>query len=157
MLVQANDCGAPAEGEDKQYEGCSADVACAAAVDCAFEDWGPWHPAECSAPCNGARKRARLYTSTKNGGRACSGPVSESVRCNPGPGEYPPASCNKSVVPSDYVQQKFASIGTIAQTNTDSMVFGFCAIGAAIISAVAIAGVVVRRVRQGPALITPLV
>lgn len=103
--VEPNECGRAAPGMAQEFRECSAAEACGDEVhDCAFGDWGPWAPKECSAPCNGARNRTRHIAKPSDAlGRPCSGPIVEVVRCNPGPGEAPPWGC-KSGAPVDCVQ-----------------------------------------------------
>ncbi|CAE8699096.1 unnamed protein product [Polarella glacialis] len=88
-VVKANHCGRPALGSDLEFEPCNAEGLCEhelGAQDCVFGEWENW--GVCSSTCNGAKRRSRaIRTYSLYGGAECAGPVSESQRCNPSPGE----------------------------------------------------------------------
>merc|ERR1712150_440980 len=107
--VVASECGKPVEGDHQEYIGCSANIACGSGnpnkQDCVFAAWGSWDPQACNAPCNGARQRARTIVQYgAHGGEPCAGALSETRRCNPGPGEESPIGC-ESGAPVDCVQE----------------------------------------------------
>jgi len=104
--VQANHCGEPAPGDSSDYEACNAPNVCESMLgkqDCEFGQWQQWE--DCSATCNGVRKRLRaIATYSAYGGAPCEGSVGESQRCNPGPtDDSPPFGCD-SGAPVDCVQ-----------------------------------------------------
>lgn len=105
VAVRPNKCGRAAQGNAEEFRLCDSTEDCDdESHDCVFEDWGPWTPRECSAPCNGARNRTRsIAKPSTESGKPCSGPIIEIVRCNPGPGEAPPWGCD-SGAPVDCVQ-----------------------------------------------------
>eukprot|EP00440_Ansanella_granifera_P040941 gb/GFBE01044393.1/.p1 GENE.gb/GFBE01044393.1/~~gb/GFBE01044393.1/.p1 ORF type:complete len:1636 (+),score=289.78 gb/GFBE01044393.1/:1-4908(+) len=116
--IKANHCGSPAAGDQEQFESCDAEIECETQFgqqDCQFGQWQQW--GECSATCNGARKRSRaIAVYSAYGGAPCAGAVSESERCNPGPGEdSTPLGCH-SGAPVDCVQTPFLEWSSCSAT-----------------------------------------
>lgn len=114
---QANWCGKPAEGDREQFAPCMARPSCdhsTAGIDCAFAEWKEWDA--CSSSCNGISKRLRFIARlSQEGGKGCSGPITQVVRCNPGPDDATPAGCPDEEV-QDCVQQDWSAWSDCSQT-----------------------------------------
>lgn len=111
--VEGNDCGKPVEGMAVQFSGCTV-ATCPGRIDCAWESWSAWE--DCSKTCNGQKSRQRkIKTYAANGGKACTGPTLETVRCNPSAGEEIPKGCPVKGVAVDCVLSEWSSWSRCSQ------------------------------------------
>mmetsp|Transcript_130155 Transcript_130155/g.239450 ORF Transcript_130155/g.239450 Transcript_130155/m.239450 type:complete len:1615 (-) Transcript_130155:72-4916(-) len=95
IQIPANSCGKTAEGLSQEVSSCNSDVPCDQDKNCVFTQWGPWD--DCSATCNGFKKRTRTILSKGSGdGLFCNGDLSEIVSCSPAVGETYPVGCPKA-------------------------------------------------------------
>jgi hypothetical protein len=93
IMSSANFCGNEPAGSDTEMKFCNVWNPCEEAKDCEFTNWGNW--SDCTAPCNGVKRRARHVNSYGAGkGKMCEGALEEYVPCNPGPDEAIPSSCS---------------------------------------------------------------
>lgn len=89
----ANECGTPAQGDDREVKFCNTDVPCHQAQDCLFSAWREWNV--CSASCDGVRMRKRNIAEYGHGGGLfCVGPTIEIAPCNPDYRQERPAGCS---------------------------------------------------------------
>jgi len=80
IVTEANFCGIPAEGEDRDIMPCSTQ-ACGGDVDCVLGDWSAW--GDCSCLDNGIRHRVRQVSTYGAGdGAWCSGDLNQVEPCN---------------------------------------------------------------------------
>jgi len=97
IVTEANSCGTPAEGKDRETQFCNTDINCEAAVDCVLQTWGPW--SDCSATCSGIERRSRVVQQYGRGdGAWCMGALKETRPCNPIVGAEAPGGCGKGPV-----------------------------------------------------------
>lgn len=98
IVVEANECGVPAQGDDKVFEECNIH-SCTRDIDCEFTGWGRW--SDCSCPCDGVMHRSReIARHGQAGGKFCDNSTTEVAPCNlakhtPGcsPPVDPPVDC----------------------------------------------------------------
>lgn len=93
IAQRANHCGKGVTGNLTEYKECNLRACNDAAVPCAFDNWSEW--GACSCSCNGIRDRSRhIREYSKNGGKACDGPLKEVGGCNEGEcGRADPVDC----------------------------------------------------------------
>mmetsp|Transcript_26237 Transcript_26237/g.55659 ORF Transcript_26237/g.55659 Transcript_26237/m.55659 type:complete len:1597 (+) Transcript_26237:60-4850(+) len=114
ITKMANACGREPEGKNREVKFCNVDVQCEEAVDCVLSRWGEW--TECSASCNGVRKRSRhVATYGRGSGKWCTGALKETWPCNPGPDEKAPEECAAGE-PIDCLLSEWASWSTCTAT-----------------------------------------
>jgi len=91
VAIEANWCGNPAVGPDRDFRQCSQGVSCGD-VDCKFSRWSAW--SACTQACSGIKRRSRVIEQqVQANGKACSGALKETAPCNPGFNETTPAGC----------------------------------------------------------------
>lgn len=92
VAKMANSCGKEPEGKDREEKFCNIDTLCEAPKDCLFAPWSAW--SECSASCNGVKRRSRTIGENGQGaGAFCDGALKETWPCNPDEGEEPSSKC----------------------------------------------------------------
>lgn len=78
--VQANACGRPAVGKDKDIRKCN-EHSCARDRDCKMSGWSKWTPCSCTA--DGVKRRSRsILTYGSGNGEFCAGHTKEITGCN---------------------------------------------------------------------------
>jgi len=97
IVTEANECGTPVEGKDRETKFCNVDINCEAAVDCVLQTWGPW--SDCSGTCSGIQRRSRVVEKYGRGdGAWCMGALKETRPCNPTVGAGAPTGCGNGPV-----------------------------------------------------------
>ncbi|CAE8606059.1 unnamed protein product, partial [Polarella glacialis] len=92
IVQEANECGCPPPGKDRETAFCNVDKSCTPSVDCKLSHWTDW--GGCTASCNGIKVRSRSVEQYGKGlGLWCTGGLEERYPCNPSPGEDPSAAC----------------------------------------------------------------
>lgn len=77
---QANSCGVPSAGPDREYQSCNENVTCHD-EDCEFGAWEDW--SGCTAVCNGIKRRSRYIEVFGFGaGSYCNGALKETAPCS---------------------------------------------------------------------------
>jgi len=93
VLREANYCGTPVKGLDREIRSCHEDVPCNPDVDCKFTDWSAW--SDCTKKCTGVKRRSRrIAVSGRGAGKYCLGDLKQTAPCNPGVGEDTPHECS---------------------------------------------------------------
>jgi hypothetical protein len=79
-LVEANECGLPAEGLSVDAVYCNQNIPCVASVDCQFSTWGTW--SHCSGKYDGVRERSRtIAVNAQGAGLVCAGSMKQLAPC----------------------------------------------------------------------------
>lgn len=83
-IAKPNSCGGkPCGGELIETKRCWRN--CSAKVDCKFADWSFWEPLECVSHTGQRQRERTILENTRNGGKACSGPLRETLPCSGNP------------------------------------------------------------------------
>lgn len=95
LASQPNECGAPLQGNTKEFRQCSSQSPCVPDSDCSLSAWSEW--SDCSCSCFGVRERSRNVAAFASGrGKLCN---LESLRqveaCNPSNATDMPVGCGR--------------------------------------------------------------
>jgi len=103
ITAEANACGEPAMGLDKEVKPCNSD-SCAPDVDCQFSQWEEW--GDCSCTADGVKRRVRQISKYGEGeGAWCSGDLKQVQPCNTCEDS---GTCDKVLPPVDCQFSPFA-------------------------------------------------